>query len=66
MRIKYIPGPNKTWDWGECFVEEGDPRHYYHLGIKTLFQRDMPLDKLLERGHWERAIDPELEMDVGL
>lgn len=66
--VRYIPGPQMEWDWGEAFVLEPEdgarPQYYDHRGIRCHFA--VPLADLVRDGKWMRAIDPDMEVDTGL
>lgn len=67
-RVRYVPGPNPDWQWGEAWVEtreDGSPTGFYtHAGVRDMFRET--LDRLVARGAWQQAIDPDLEVDEGL
>ena len=67
--IRYVPGPHKTHEWGEAFVEEpedGSAPHYYHYNDMRREFHHTPLAMLVIKGQWMRAMDPDMVVDDGL
>lgn len=67
-RVRYVPGSRREWNWGEAWVEMPDdgsaPTHYEHRGNRFTFSESLAC--LVARQAWQRAIDPDMEVDEGL
>ena len=66
--VRYVPGPIPDLNWDETFVDEpedgSEPTRYQHHG--SWFGFNESLTRLVARGAWQRAVDPDLVMDEGL
>lgn len=68
--VRYVPGPNRDWDWEEALVDEPEdgsaPVRYQHRDAVYSFRTPDTLASLIERGKWQRAVDVDMEVDEGL
>ena len=67
--VRYIPRAFPTHSWDETFVEEPDdpdmtPTYYHYHGDRRRFTES--LASLVQKGKWQRAVHPDMEVDVGL
>ena len=69
--VRYVPGPAPDYvTWKEVFVDVptdgSEPIKYLYRGLWCAFHDEAEFTALVARGAWQRATDPDLDMDVGL